>query len=144
MFNPQMWLWNYQYRELPGDQGNDDLQTQTEVERSSIDGYSVEALDGPIGHVDEVLHEEEFSRIVVDTGRWIFGTKVVLPAGVIDHVDLIAETVYVNRTKDEIKAAPRLTDDDTDRDLYLQHLGSYYDEGGAGFRPSHERLRPWP
>ncbi len=77
---------------------------------TDVVGYHVEALDGRIGKVDEASDEVGASSIVVDTGPWIFGKKVVLPAGVIDRVDSEEETVYVNRTKDQIKDAPQLDD----------------------------------
>ena len=47
-----------------------------------IAGYSVEAIDGGIGKVDEATYDVGSSYIVVDTGPWIFGKKVLLPAGV--------------------------------------------------------------
>jgi hypothetical protein len=90
-------------------------------------GFSVEATDGGIGKVDEATEEAGRRFIVVDTGPWIFGKKVLLPAGVIDRVDLDAETVYVERTKDEIKNAPEF-DPDTGRldEQYHRNLGDYY------------------
>lgn len=42
-------------------------------------GYGVEALDGNIGKIDEASDETGASYVVVDTGPWIFGKKVVLP-----------------------------------------------------------------
>lgn len=66
------------------------------------------------------------SYIVVDTGPWIFGKKVVLPAGVIDRVDVENEEIFVSRTKDEIKNAPEY---DPDREIdegYRGELGAYY------------------
>jgi hypothetical protein len=50
--------------------------------------------------------ETDAGHLVVDTGPWIFGKKVMLPAGVIKTVDHVNEKVFVNRTKDEIKNAP--------------------------------------
>ena len=73
---------------------------------SDLVGYRVEAIDGHIGKVDEASNEVDLNYIVVDTGPWIFGKKVLLPAGVIGSVDNEAETVHVNRTKDQIKASP--------------------------------------
>jgi hypothetical protein len=64
--------------------------------------------------------------IVVDTGPWIFGKKVLLPAGVIDRVDLDSETIFVNRTKDEIKNAPEYDDDRRDDPAYRAELSGYY------------------
>ena len=48
-----------------------------------ITGYKVEALDGSIGKVNRATYQTNGSYIVVDTGPWIFGKKVVLPAGVL-------------------------------------------------------------
>ena len=66
------------------------------------------------------------SYIVVDTGPWIFGKKVMLPAGVIHRVDLDTETVYVNRSKDEIKHAPEFDESRYHDDAYRAELGGYY------------------
>ena len=52
-----------------------------------VTGYSVEATDGGIGKVDEATYEVGGSYLVVDTGMWIFGKKVLLPAGSIDRID---------------------------------------------------------
>ena len=54
---------------------------------TDITGYKVEAIDGSIGKIDEATYETDASYVVVDTGPWIFGKKVVLPAGVIDRID---------------------------------------------------------
>jgi hypothetical protein len=97
-------------------------------------GFSVEAVDGGIGKIDEATNEVGASYIVVDTGPWIFGKKVMLPAGVIDRVDREEETVYVDRTKDQIKNAPEFDPDDYRSDRYRSEVGSYYGRGGAGWR----------
>jgi hypothetical protein len=98
-----------------------------------LSGFKVEALDGSIGKVDEATHEAGSSFIVVDTGPLIFGKKVMLPAGVIRDLDLDTETVFVNRTKDQIKNAPEF-DEKRYRDPgYRDELGSYYGPGGPGY-----------
>jgi hypothetical protein len=51
-----------------------------------LTGFKVEARDGSIGKVDEATHEAGGSFIVVDTGPWIFGKKVMIPAGVIRDI----------------------------------------------------------
>src|SRR6478752_2400903 len=53
----------------------------------SMVGYHVHATDGDIGKIDEASDQAGASSVVVDTGPWIFGRKVVLPAGTIDRVD---------------------------------------------------------
>ena len=97
-------------------------------------GYGVEAVDGGIGKIDEASNEVGASYIVVDTGPWIFGKKVMLPAGVVTKVDHDDEKVFVNRTKDQIKNAPEFDDSMIKDEGYRGRLGSYYGPGGEGFR----------
>ena len=111
----------------------------TNLSQRNLAGLSVEAIDGSIGKVDEATNDVGQSSIVVDTGPWIFGKTVMLPAGVVDRVDLDTETVFVNRTKDEIKNAPEYDEekhrgDTAYRERYRENLGSYYGPGGAGYR----------
>jgi hypothetical protein len=101
---------------------------------SDLTGFSIEALDGGIGKVDESTAETTGTYLIVDTGPWIFGKKVMLPGGVIDRVDYDTETVYVNRTKDEIKDAPEVDPDNYRSESYRSELGGYYGEGGRGYR----------
>jgi hypothetical protein len=92
-----------------------------------VTGYSVEATDGGIGKVDEATYEIGGSYIVVDTGPWIFGKKVLLPAGLIDRIDPERETIFVSRTKDEIKSAPEYDEARGFADEeYRGRLGGYY------------------
>src|SRR5688572_30817146 len=77
---------------------------------TDIAGFGVEALDGSIGKVDEATYETGRSYLIVDTGPWIFGRKVMLPAGVVLRIDKAEELVYVNRTKDQIKDSPEYDD----------------------------------
>ena len=99
-----------------------------------IAGFTVEAIDGKIGKVDEATQEAGGSYVVVDTGPWIFGKKVLLPAGVIQDVDLDTETVFVNRTKDEIKSAPEFDEKRYREEDYRNEVGGYYGPGGRGYR----------
>jgi len=89
---------------------------------TALAGMDMEATDGGIGKIETATDE----YIVVDTGPWIFGKKVVLPAGVIDRVDLDDETVYVSRTKDEIKNAPEYDESQLENSAYRDQLGTYY------------------
>jgi hypothetical protein len=91
-----------------------------------LTGFSVEARDGGIGKVDEASNDVGASYIVVDTGPWIFGKKVVLPAGTIDRGDPDTETVFVDKTKDQIKDAPEFDPDRYKDETYRSELGTYY------------------
>jgi hypothetical protein len=102
-------------------------------------GYKVEAVDGSIGKIDSASSETGSSSIVVDTGPWILGKKVMLPAGVVDRVDTDDERVYVNRTKDQIKSAPEFDEARMEDPTYRDELGGYYGQGGAGWRDRSSR-----
>jgi hypothetical protein len=57
---------------------------------------------------------------------WIFGKKVLLPAGTIQSVDPDAETIFVNKTKDEIKDAPEFDPEHYKDESYRSEIGTYY------------------
>jgi hypothetical protein len=96
-------------------------------------GFSVEARDGGIGKVDEATYDVGASYIVVDTGPWIFGKKVLLPAGLIERVELDAETVHVRSTKDQIEDSPELDESNYRDESYRSEVGSYYGPDAPGF-----------
>ncbi|GAA1387863.1 hypothetical protein GCM10009639_13590 [Kitasatospora putterlickiae] len=97
---------------------------------TDLTGYRVEAEDGHIGKVDRHTMDVDAAHIVVDTGPWIFGREVLLPAGTIRRVDVNERTVWVNRTKDEIKNSPEYQKDRHAEDPeYHRTIGGYY--GGA-------------
>ena len=104
------------------------------VGTTDLTGYEVEAIDGSIGKIDEATNDVGGSYVIVDTGPWIFGKKVLLPAGVIDRIDTADEKVYVNRNKDEIKNAPEFDESTYREDTYRDEIGTYYGPGGAGYR----------
>ena len=64
----------------------------------------------------------------------VFGKKVLLPAGVRKDADLDSETVFVNRTKEQIKNAPEFDESRYEDEGYRSELGSYYGPGGVGYR----------
>ena len=91
-----------------------------------LTGYKVEATDGGIGKVDSASHELNAACLVVDTGPWIFGRKVLLPAGVVNHVDHDEQKIYVDRAKEQIKSAPEYDPDNHADPAYRDKVGGYY------------------
>jgi hypothetical protein len=94
-----------------------------------LTGFKVEATDGAIGKVDDATREVGGSFLIVDTGAWIFGKKVMIPAGLVREIDPDTETIFVNRTKDEIKNAPEFDEKRYRDPAYRDELASYYSRG---------------
>ena len=93
---------------------------------ADLTGFSIAAVDGDIGRVDRATHETGMAHLVIDTGPWIFGRKVMLPAGVVERIDTAEKKVYVDRTKDQIKDAPEYDDTLAENVEYREQLGTYY------------------
>jgi hypothetical protein len=117
-------VWSYRETSMLG----------TDLTSTDITGFEVEAIDGSIGKIDEATYDVGSSYLVVDTGPWIFGKKVMLPAGVVKRIDEPQERVFVNRTKDEIKNAPEFDPSLASDTEYRGRLGSYYGPGGKAHR----------
>jgi len=113
-----------------------DLWTYRDDSIGDIDlsGFDVEATDGGIGKVEEATYELAGSYLVVDTGPWIFGKTVVLPAGTIDRIDVANERVFVDLTKEQIKDSPEYDAMVGFSEDQRAALGSYYGEAPVGGR----------
>jgi len=69
-------------------------------------GYRVEAVDGRAGKIDSASPAADSGYLVVDTGPWVFGKKVLISAEAVNSIDPQTHRVYVDRTRDEIRHAP--------------------------------------
>ncbi|MFD5142888.1 PRC-barrel domain-containing protein [Streptomyces sp. NPDC058401] len=105
---------------------------------TDLTGYKVEAADGSIGKVDKHSDEVGDAYLVVDTGVWIFGKEVLLPASTVTRVDPQEKKLYVDRTKEQIKSAPEFhRDQHLGNAGYHEELGTYYGSGAPfGGRPA--------
>src|SRR3954453_18465584 len=75
-------------------------------DRADLDGMTVEAVDGSVGSVKDVISDIDGAYLLVDTGPPILGSTVLVPAGLVTAIDVDNESIRVDRTKDEIKGAP--------------------------------------
>jgi hypothetical protein len=97
------------------------------AEGLDLTGFTVVAADGAIGHVDREADPFGMRHLVVDTGVWVFGRSVLVPAGVVTGIDPQERRISVACSRGEIKAAPRFRTDSETRDRdYLTRVGEYY------------------
>jgi hypothetical protein len=74
-----------------------------------VSGYHIAATDGDLGHVDDFVIDEEnwFIRyIVVDTGGWLSGRKVLVIPEWIESIHWEERRVYVNLSRDDVEHSP--------------------------------------
>jgi len=84
------------------------LENEEEVD---LNGFRVEALDGGAGRIEQMLFWSNASMpdyVVVDTGRWFFGHKSVLPIQFIEEVDLENRCLRIPMSKKQIRDASQV------------------------------------
>lgn len=97
---------------------------------SAIKGYSIVASDGRIGTVNDILFDDASWRVrwvVVDTGNWLPGRKVLLPLSALGRLDENGSEFAVNLTMQQVKDSPK---SDTDRPVSRQNEIDIYDYYG--------------
>jgi sporulation protein YlmC with PRC-barrel domain len=97
---------------------------------SVIKGYTIAATDGRLGTVSDFLFDDASWKIrwlVVDTGTWLSGRKVLLPPTVLRHPDANEREFSVALTMQQIKDSP---DIDSDQPVSRQLETSVYDYYG--------------
>jgi len=91
--------------------------------------YRILATDGEIGGVSDLIVDDQEMKLrylVIDTGNWLPGKKVVLSTAWISSVAPERETVVMNIEKKRIQEAPEYKPDaDFSRD-YETRLHDYY------------------
>lgn len=96
---------------------------------SSINGYAIEATDGRAGIVGDSLFEDVgwvIRWLVVDTGNWLSGRKILLPLSALGQPVAMRSLFRVNLTMQQVKDSP---DIDTNRPVSRQmetHVYDYY------------------
>jgi hypothetical protein len=78
-------------------------------EISEINDFTVVAIDGRLGRVTDFLFDDLtwlVRWLVVDTGNWLSGRKVLLPPAVLTKIDPKGREFSVNLTKQQVKGSP--------------------------------------
>jgi sporulation protein YlmC with PRC-barrel domain len=98
---------------------------------SAMTGYKIEARDGQIGTVSDLLFEEvgwAIRWLVVDTGDWFPGRKVLLPLSALGQPDPALRQFPIKLTMAQIKASPGT---DWDQPVSRQLEARIYDHYAA-------------
>lgn len=75
----------------------------------NVTGYNIQATDGEIGAVEDFILDEtkwEIDFLLVDTGKWLPGKKVLISPKLINEIDWGNSTVRVETSVEFIKSSP--------------------------------------
>lgn len=92
-------------------------------------GYAISARDGEIGQVDDFIAADEdwvIRYLVVDTGTWIPGRKVLMSPNLIEGIQYEDSSVSIDLSKETIKNSPEYDPTDTVDREYENILYDYY------------------
>jgi hypothetical protein len=81
---------------------------------SAIREFKIQASDGEIGVVKDLLFDDKTWTarwLVVDTGFWLFGRKVLLPVSALGKPDDATRHVSVQLTRQQVKDSPSVDTD---------------------------------
>jgi hypothetical protein len=82
---------------------------------SKIEGFALEASDGAIGSISDLLFDDatwQIRWLVIDTGGWLSGRKVLLPPSALGHVNHIGHQFSVRLTQQQVKDSPSVNTDE--------------------------------
>ncbi|WP_230530890.1 PRC-barrel domain-containing protein [Microvirga roseola] len=100
------------------------------LKASTITGCSIDATDGEIGTISDLLFDDATWAVrwlVVDTGGWLSGRRVLLPSSHLGEARAGMTAIPVNLTRDQVKDSP---DIDTNQPVSRQMEQTVYDYYG--------------
>jgi len=98
-----------------------------------VNGLNVQAVDGEIGHVKDFIIDDDtwtIRYLIVDTGNWWPGKKVLVSPKWIQRVSGSESKVFVNLLRETIKQSPEYTEDSLLTRDYEIGLHKHYNKQG--------------
>ncbi len=96
---------------------------------SALKGYAIEASDGRIGAVNDVLFDDETWKmrwLVIETGTWLNERKVLVHPSAIGQADHERQELRVTLTKAQVKGSPDIFQGQPVSRQMEAHLFDYY------------------
>ncbi len=74
-----------------------------------VRGYHLEATDGDLGHIDDMLMDAdtwEIKQLIINTSNWWLGHQVLIAPQSIKEVSWSNSKIYTDKTQQQVKNAP--------------------------------------
>jgi hypothetical protein len=97
---------------------------------TDLKGMTIKARDGEIGEVDDFYFDDDnwtVRYLVVDTGTWLTGRKVLISPIALRHADPANRRIEADLTKKQIEDSPGV---EADKPVSRQYEMSYFDYYG--------------
>jgi hypothetical protein len=94
-----------------------------------ITGYHIQASDGDVGHVENVLLDDarwEIRYLVIDTKNWGFGKHVLISPYSVREIQSSEKHIRLDLSRDQIKASPPWDREEIIDPAYEEKLRSHY------------------
>jgi hypothetical protein len=98
-----------------------------------VSGYTIQAEDGELGHVDDFIIDDEtwaIRYLVIDTRNWLPGKKVLISPKWISDISWSESKVFVNLLREAIRQAPEYSEDALLTRNYETGLHQHYNRQG--------------
>ena len=95
-----------------------------------VDGHSIEALDGEVGHVDDFVVDDEswtIQYVIVGTRNWWPGKKVLIATRSIDRISWEESKMYLRLKRETIQNSPKYSENLLISRDYEAKLHRHYD-----------------
>ncbi len=95
----------------------------------NVTGYSIKAIDGELGEVEDFIIDDLSWRIdfmVVDTGKWLPGKKVLISPSMIKDISWNLSSVVVTSTVEDVKHSPEYDPKKPVDEVYASMLDDHY------------------
>ena len=96
---------------------------------AALKDYAVEARDGKIGSVTDLLFEDttwQIRWLVVDTGTWLSPRKVLLHPSALDRINYEKQVLSFDLSKEQIEASPEIFEHQPVSEQMENSLYDYY------------------
>ena len=96
---------------------------------SEIHGYHIQGSDGAIGHVEDLIIDDEtwvVRYLVIDTRNWWFGKKVLVSPLWAEKISWAERNVYMDMSRQSIKESPQWASPKEIDRAYETNLYNYY------------------
>ena len=91
-----------------------------------LSGFAVLGRDRAVGKRDKASNDVRLNYIIVDTGDWRTGRPALVPAFMVERIDSNGRQVFVDRKKDDIRAAPEYPLKEHRKASFEDALTGYY------------------